>query len=190
MRHVVTAVWVFVLACLGVAAQGQAQGRIQRDVKTVAPMYVAFVERASPPDQIPIEADEALTELWTSCEDNGYHPLDVGIITIAGVMSPAPADNLKWEAWLPIIEQPTDEELRQDAAPRVKRVPRSEVAFTYHVGDPNDIENTLMGLFAWAGGKGLTLTGRARVLMIGMTGAANRPEFLAECQLELAQPGQ
>ena len=125
-----------------------------------------------------------------SCQDNGYHALDIGIITIAGVMGPAPAGNLKWEAWLPIVEQPTDEELREDAPVSVKRVPQSEVAFTYHVGDPNDVENTLMGLFAWAGGKGLRLTGGARVLITGMTGMGNRPEFVAECQLEVAQAAQ
>jgi effector-binding domain-containing protein len=172
------------LAWVSAVAQQQAPRAIQRDVKTVAPMYVAFVERTTTADQIPDQAGDTLSELWTTCEDNGFHPVNMGVIVLALTELPGPGEQFTWEAWLPVIEQPSERDLHEDAVVRIKRVPKTEVAFTYHVGDPNDVENTFMTLVQWAEGKQLPATGRVRVVLVGLTGL-DFGEFVAECQLEL-----
>jgi len=115
--------------------------------------------------------------------DNGLHP--AGPPTTAAEAVDEAAQLVKWEAWLPLAEQPSADDLANEGPVPIKRVPETTVAFTYHVGDPAFIGDTFAALANWAGAQGLTLSGRARVV-VNMTPTDGEAEhFVRECQLEI-----
>jgi hypothetical protein len=180
----VVGVVALVAALAGIAQAAPVTDRpMQRGTKTVVAMYVAYAGRTSGPDEIDAQISQTLEDLWAFCVDNGLHP--AGPPTVAAETVDEAAQLVRWEAWLPLADQPSADDLANEGPVPIKRVPETTVAFTYHAGDPAFIGDTFAALANWAGAQGLTLSGRARVV-VNMTPTDGEVEhFIRECQLEI-----
>ncbi len=158
---------------------------MQQGTKTVATMYVAYAGKTSAPKDIAAQIPQTLQELWTSCVDNGLHP--AGPPTVAAQIEEQTDQAVKWEAWLPLADQPSAEDLANKGPVPIKQVPQTVVAYTYHAGNLADIETTFGALANWALGQGMTPAGRARVVMNMTPPDGNAEHMTAECQLEVAK---
>jgi hypothetical protein len=177
-----------VVAALTVTLSGMVQADpiarpMQQGTKVVAAMCVAYAGRTSDPKEIGAQISQTLQELWTSCVDNGLHPAGPSIV--AAETADRATQMVKWEAWLPLAEQPSADDLANRGPVPIRQIPQATVAFTYHVGDPGQIGSTFAALATWAGANGLRPLDRARVV-VNMTPTDGKEEhFVRECQLEL-----
>ena len=162
-------------------AQGEARTPLT-GVKVVPAMYVAWDAKKTLIAQMDKEVSKAFQDMWQACVDNGLHP--IGQPTIAVEMEGPPGDTLNWQAWIPLADQPRQEDLADKAAVRVKAVPQADVAFTYHYGAPWDLQDTFMKLVAWAQGQGLQVAGKARAIIYVWPGSKDEKQIVTECQLE------
>ena len=185
LRESKLAVVALCVVCLLASAAAFAQGEARvplTGVKTVPAMYVAWDAKKTLIAQMGKEADKTFQDLWQACIDNGLHPMGQPIIAVE--MEGPPGDTLNWQAWAPLADQPRPEDLAEKAAVRVKAVPQAAVAFTYHYGQPWDLQDTFMKLVAWAQGQGLQVLGKARVAIYVWPGKQDEKYIVSECQLE------
>ena len=156
---------------------------LQQGTKIVAAMYVAYAGKTSAPKDVGAQIEQALHELWTSCMDNGLHP--AGPPTVAAEVQEQADRALKWEAWLPLADQPSADDLANKGPVPIKLIPQAWVAFTYHSGDPVNIQDTFAALVRWMVGQGMTPAGHSRVV-VSMTPPDGKPEHMTrECQFEI-----
>ena len=170
-----------VMGVVGAFAQGEARAPLT-GVKTIPAMYVAWESKKSVIAQMNKEIPATFQELWQSCIDNGLHPIAQPTVSVD--MEGAGGDTLNWQAWFPIADKPRPEDLAEQAAVRVKAVPQTEVAFTYHYGAPTDLQDTFMALVGWAQGQGLKLSMKARAVVYVWGGSKDEKQTVTECQLE------
>ena len=183
MSAVVAVMLVVTLAGIAHAAPS-ADRPVQHGAKLVAAMYVAYAGKTSAPKDIGADIEAALHELWVSCIDNDLHP--AGPPTVAAEIQPQADQALKWEAWLPLADQPSADDLANKGPVPIKQIPATWVAFTYHSGDPANIADAFAALVTWMTGQGLTPVGHSRVV-VSMTPSDGKPEHMTrECQFEMA----
>jgi len=181
----VVAAVVLVITLAGIAQAAPVADRpMQQGTKLVAAMYVAYAGKTSAPKDVAAQIEETLHELWTSCVDNGFHP--AGPPTVAAGIQPQADQVVKWEAWLPLGDQPSADDLANKGPVPIKQIPQAWVAFSYHSGDPVNIQDTFAALVKWMVGQGMTPVGHARVV-VNMTPSDGKPEHMTrECQFEMA----
>jgi hypothetical protein len=183
---------LMVIAALAAALAGAAQAApvtarpMQQATKTAASMYVAYATKATAANKMAFDVPQALQELWTTCVEGGLHPAGPSIV--AAQTEGQEGQTIKWEAWLPLADQPSDDDLANRGPVPIKQVPQTDVAFTYHAGEMATVQDTFITLVGWAVGRGLNTGDRARIV-ISVWPMDSKPEHLvAECQLELAAP--
>jgi effector-binding domain-containing protein len=171
-------------ALAGIAEAAPVADRpMQQGTKVVAAMYVAYASKTSAPEDVDAQTSETLNELWTLCVDNGLHP--AGPPTVVAEIQPQADQPVRWEAWLPLADQPSEDDLANRGPVPIKQVPEARVAFTYHSGDPGNIQGTFAALVKWMVGEGMTPAGHARVV-VSMTPPDGQPEHMTrECQFEM-----
>ena len=162
-------------------AQGGARQPLT-GVKVIPAMYVAWETKKSALADMNKEIPKAFQELWQSCVDNGLHPIAQPTVVVD--MATAQGDALNWEAWFPLADKPTPEDLAEKAAVRVKAVPQTDVAFTYHYGAPADLQDTFMKLVGWVQAQGLTMGGKARAIVYTSAESKDEKQIVTECQIE------
>ena len=184
MQHMLAIALVATLTICSAVAQEDGEREIRMATKTVPAMYVAYVTQTTSMEQMAQNIRSVLQELWPACVDNGYHPIGPAIVTADLNNPPAAAQEINWEAWVPIADQPTEEDLADDAVVLVKLIPPRPVAYTYHIGALDDMQGTFMGLATWAMSQGLDIVGRGLATLFRFP-RADDLNLVVECQLEL-----
>ena len=153
--------------------------------KTVPAMYVAFVAKTSPLDGVKTEVQAGLEALWTACREGGLHPIGIPMLSVdlAGVEN----GPLNWEAWLQLADLLDPARLPQNPGLTVKLVPAAQVCYTYHAGDPWQMEPAFLRLYQWTTNQNLPLGGRARAMFYVWPSEKNDDNTMTECQFELRQ---
>ncbi|MEN6345499.1 MAG: hypothetical protein ABFE16_09330 [Armatimonadia bacterium] len=175
------AVATLVLAFLG-SAQAQERG-VQTGVKKVPAMTVAYKVQTSTFEDAGKVIPVTLRELLTAARDNGLHPLGYVVLRVQMDAPPVPGEAIRWELWLPIADAPQPDDLKPQAVVLVKQVEQTPVAFTYHLGPIEQLQETFMDLVTWAMGRGVDLTGEARLITYGQLEETKLQEMVWECQL-------
>lgn len=174
-------VTALVVAFLG-SAQAQERG-VQTGVKKVPAMTVAYKVQTSTFEEAGKVIPVTLRELFTAARDNGLHPLGYVVLHVQMDTPPVPGEAIRWELWLPIADAPQPDDLKPQAVVLVKQVEQTPVAFTYHLGPVEQLQETFMDLVSWAMGRGVDLTGEARLITYGQLGEKGLQEMVWECQL-------
>jgi len=175
---------VLVITLAGIARAAPVTDRpVQQGAKLVPAMYVAYAGKTCAPKDIGAQIEATLHELWVSCLDNGLHP--AGPTTVAAEIQPQADQAIRWEAWLPLADQPSADDLANKGPVQIRQIPATWVAFTYHSGDPATISDTFAALVKWMTDKGMTPAGHSRVV-VSVTPPDGKPEHMVrECQFEM-----
>jgi hypothetical protein len=151
--------------------------------KSVPAMYVAFVAKTSSLEAVKTDTTAGLTALWTACRAAGLHP--IGVPTLSVALSGIETGPLSWEAWLVLTDLLDPARLPQKPGLTTKQVPATQVVYTYHAGDPWQMEPAFERLHAWATNQNLPLGGRARTMFYVWPGEKSDENTMTECQFEL-----
>ena len=153
---------------------GQAPEReMQTGVKTTADGWAVMTQVTVSVDDFGAAAktfEDAFEKLWNSALAMGLTPLGPGHIVMMGMpVAPPEGGELSLEVQLPIIEQPTDEDL--DAAGDLFIVPMeaTKVAYTYHKGPFEQLQGSFMRLFGWVIANGHQPAGGPRIIAYAMS---------------------
>jgi effector-binding domain-containing protein len=109
---------------------------------------------------------EAIDELATSLRDAGFTILGVIHVAVVGPLPP-PAGEMTLQVRMPVIEQPTEEDLRPDALPRLMKLEAMKVAYTYNKGPIEDNQVAFMRLIQWVMGQKLEIAGAPCLILYG-----------------------
>lgn len=165
----------------GAAAIGHAQG-LQTGTRTVPAMFVACEGNTSPTPGARQEIEAAFGRLWTRCHASGLHPIGLPIVCLD--LGTLPNGEAKWEAWVPLADALTADQLPQLPGLTLKFVPATPVAYTYYQGNPWEMGNTFADLGAWAGNHNVPVTTRARAIFYAGPFGKEPQDIITECQLE------
>lgn len=171
---------VAALLCLAGAAFGQT---MPTGTKTTDQMIVAYSAQTSPTATFFDDARRVFGALWIATGQAGLHPLGVPVIEmdLAGI----DAGTIRWEAWLPLVDELDPAKLGDVAQPKLKLVPPTRVVYTYCVGMPEQLTQDVDRLRAYAEAQNLTPTTRARV--VAFITSWDQSYVVLEQQLEVQQ---
>jgi len=172
MRPIPLTLALLIIMMLAAAALSQQapQREMQTGVKTSDEVYAAVAEVQVKPG-VPGQGEEAvgtaIQDLLTQVADAGFTPL--GSIQVAVVSPlPPPADgSMTLQIRIPIIEQPTPEDLQPDAPLSIAKLAATQVAYTYHKGPMQDVELSFARLMQWVMAQNLPMAGAPFIIIYG-----------------------
>jgi effector-binding domain-containing protein len=169
----------------GALAQQPPERPIQTGVKTTAESYAVVTEQSVPMDQVATLRDnlpQALQKLGQDAQAAGYTLLGPVQVTISGVMPPSPDGKLTILIAMPVIEQPTEDELKAIEGLKVCRLEPTQVAYTFHKGGMMELQGSFMRLFQYTMGSGKEVIG-APTIIVADPAKAFGDTMVAELQL-------
>jgi len=186
MRTLLVAVLVVALSVLAAGVWSQApQREIQTGIKTTGESYAtmtelsfAMAELANARQALP----EALVKLAEDTKKAGLTPLGPAQVSIAGVFPPDPAGKVTLQIQLPIIEVGTADDLNGGGGVKVVKQDPAQVAYTYHTGGMQELQNGFFRLYNWAMAQGREVAGLP-TLVIYKAPTAEDDSMLAELQV-------
>ena len=154
---------------VGVAwAQPAAPREIQTGTKMSDLCYVAVSEvtvKAADAAKTENLISQAMQELGTMATDAGFSPVGTLHVAVVGPLPPPPPGDITLQVRLPILEQPTEEDLKPGGPLTIVKLEATKVAYTYHRGPISDAETSFMRLFQWAAGQQLETTGAPSLIV-------------------------
>jgi effector-binding domain-containing protein len=113
---------------------------------------------------------DAFDKLWTGALAVALTPLGPGHMVMTNIPAAPPAEGeLTLEVQLPIIEQPTDEDLDAVGDLFIVPIEATKVAYTYHKGPVEQLQGSFMRLLGWVMANGHQLAGAPRIIAYAMS---------------------
>jgi len=168
-----------------VPSQQAPEREMQTGVKTSDEVYAAVAEiqvKFGVPGQGEDAVGKAIRDLFTQVTDAGFTPL--GQIRVAVVSPlPPPADgSMALQVRIPVIEQPTEQDLQADAPLSITKLEATRVAYTYHKGSIQDVQLSFARLIQWIMAQKLEIAG-APFMIIHATPDRDPMKQVAELQI-------
>lgn len=178
MHRILLCLASLVLMTMLAAAQDLAIG-----CKTAPAMIVASVAKTTTLDAARTEVESAFAALWQACTDAGLHPIGLPMLSVD--LNGIETGPLSWEAWVQLADPLDPAKLPDKPGLKLKAVPATPVAYTYHPGSPWQTDEAFTRLYKWATNQNLAIATRARVLIYVWPGQKDEAATMTECQLEL-----
>jgi hypothetical protein len=167
-------VWALPLgALLGATAPAQEQRSVQTGVKTSDSGYATALQVQVPAGEdeegqrIVREGFELLRDATVAA---GFTPVGKARIVVQVGMEGPPQGTLPFLLQLPIIEQPTAEDLKAEHDLQLLPLKADKVAYTYHKGPVAEVPRTFMRLAQWTIGQGLDMVGQPTMILYDISG--------------------
>lgn len=180
MRRLTLCLIVLVLVSSFAICQDLAIG-----TKTAPAMVVAYAGSTTALETAQGEVESGLAALWKACTDAGLHPIGVPMLSVD--LNGAQTGPICWEAWLQLADPLDPARLPDKPGLKIKQVPATSVAYTYHAGNPWQMDAAFTRLHMWATNQNLAIGSRARAIIYVWPGQKDDAGTMSECQLELRQ---
>jgi len=151
-----------VATMLASATAGTAQERaMQTGTKTSDAGYAVAVDVSIPLDDMGKAGatfGAAFDDLTSMAEAEGFTLVGFSRVAMKS-MGPTPDNRMLFQLQMPVMEQPTEEDLATDFGFEILQLHAQEVAYTYHKGSLDQVQAAFMGLIAWVQQNGRQLAG-------------------------------
>ena len=156
------------LAWCALSAGQEATRELQMGTKTSDSGFAAALE-VEVPITDPQGAEKTLLESFDLLQEAvvqaGFTPLGTAQVVLQISFDTRPQGAVPCQLLLPIIEQPSEDDLNNEGDFAVVPVEAGKVAYTYHKGSFRELEVTFMRLFQYAVANDLEPAGYPRVIV-------------------------